>query len=52
MPFPAVPGHEICGKVTHVGADVQGFKEGDLVGYGFIRDNCGNCGNVNFNKFI
>ncbi len=29
--FPAVPGHEICGTIVEVGADVAGFEKGDLV---------------------
>ena len=42
--FPCVPGHEIVGKVTEVGADVTGFKPGDLVGVGCIVDSCRHCG--------
>ena len=42
--FPCVPGHEIVGKVTEVGADVAGFKPGDLVGVGCIVDSCRQCG--------
>src|SRR6202012_5630109 len=30
--YPAVPGHEIVGKVTRVGAGVTKYKEGDTVG--------------------
>lgn len=30
--YPCVPGHEIVGRVAAVGAHVQGFKPGDLVG--------------------
>ena len=41
--FPCVPGHEIVGKVTEVGADVTGFKSGDLVGVGCIVDSCRHC---------
>jgi len=41
--FPCVPGHEIVGRVSAVGADVQGFKLGDLVGVGCIVDSCRHC---------
>ena len=32
--YPCVPGHEIVGRVRAVGAAVQNFKVGDLVGVG------------------
>src|SRR5690554_3516646 len=41
--FPCVPGHEIVGKVAAVGAQVSGFKAGDLVGVGCIVDSCRTC---------
>ncbi|MCU0305210.1 MAG: NAD(P)-dependent alcohol dehydrogenase [Thermoanaerobaculales bacterium] len=44
--YPCVPGHEIVGRVTKVGAAVTGFKEGDLVGVGCLVDSdhsCGSC---------
>ncbi|WP_175650086.1 NAD(P)-dependent alcohol dehydrogenase [Pseudomonas sp. Marseille-P9899] len=41
--YPCVPGHEIVGRVTHVGAHVSGFKPGDLVGIGCIVDSCKHC---------
>jgi uncharacterized zinc-type alcohol dehydrogenase-like protein len=41
--FPCVPGHEIVGRVSAVGAHVSGFKEGDLVGVGCIVDSCRHC---------
>jgi uncharacterized zinc-type alcohol dehydrogenase-like protein len=41
--FPIVPGHEIVGKVTRVGAHVKKFKTGDLTGVGCIVDSCGKC---------
>ncbi|MFY3965884.1 NAD(P)-dependent alcohol dehydrogenase [Achromobacter ruhlandii] len=41
--YPCVPGHEIVGRVAAVGAHVQGFKPGDLVGVGCIVDSCGHC---------
>ncbi|GEJ58099.1 NAD(P)-dependent alcohol dehydrogenase [Anaeromyxobacter diazotrophicus] len=41
--FPMVPGHEIAGKVTKVGARVEKFKEGDLAGVGCMVDSCRTC---------
>ena len=41
--FPCVPGHEIVGRVSAVGAHVAGVKIGDLVGVGCIVDSCKGC---------
>lgn len=41
--YPAVPGHEIVGRVTAVGADVTKFKVGDSVGVGCLVDSCRTC---------
>jgi uncharacterized zinc-type alcohol dehydrogenase-like protein len=41
--YPCVPGHEIVGHVSAVGADVTGFKVGDTVGVGCIVGSCGHC---------
>lgn len=41
--FPCVPGHEIVGRVEAVGAHVNGFRAGDLVGVGCIVDSCRHC---------
>ena len=41
--FPCVPGHEIVGRVSALGADVSDFKVGDLVGVGCIVDSCRHC---------
>ncbi|MEF9676463.1 NAD(P)-dependent alcohol dehydrogenase [Pectobacterium aroidearum] len=41
--FPCVPGHEIVGRVSAVGAHVTGFKAGDLVGIGCVVDSCRHC---------
>lgn len=43
--FPMVPGHEIVGKVTQVGAHVKKFKTGDLAGVGCMVDSCQVCEN-------
>jgi alcohol dehydrogenase (NADP+) len=44
--YPCVPGHEIVGRVTKVGSDVQKFKAGDIAGVGCMVDSdrtCPNC---------
>ncbi|HEU5078807.1 MAG TPA: NAD(P)-dependent alcohol dehydrogenase [Opitutaceae bacterium] len=41
--YPAVPGHEIIGRVTAVGSDVKKFKVGDTVGVGCLVDSCRTC---------
>ena len=41
--YPSVPGHEIVGKVTAVGANVKDFKVGDLAGVGCMVDSCQHC---------
>ena len=44
--YPAVPGHEIIGRVTAVGFEVSKFREGDTVGVGCLvgsDHSCPNC---------
>jgi uncharacterized zinc-type alcohol dehydrogenase-like protein len=41
--FPMVPGHEIAGVVTAVGAGVTRHAVGDRVGVGCFVDSCGAC---------
>ena len=41
--YPCVPGHEIVGRVTDVGAAVTAFKPGDLVAVGCMVDSDGTC---------
>jgi uncharacterized zinc-type alcohol dehydrogenase-like protein len=41
--YPCVPGHEIVGHVTAVGAEVTRFKVGDTVGVGCMVDSCKHC---------
>jgi len=41
--FPMVPGHEIVGTVTQVGAKVTKFAVGDLAGVGCFVDSCLTC---------
>ena len=37
------PGHEIIGRVVHVGKSVTKFKVGDLAGVGCMVDSCQHC---------
>jgi uncharacterized zinc-type alcohol dehydrogenase-like protein len=41
--YPLIPGHEIIGRVTSVGADVTRFRAGDNVGVGCMVDSCQHC---------
>ena len=42
--FPFIPGHEIIGTVTAVGAEVRAFAEvGQRVGLGWQSNSCGEC---------
>jgi alcohol dehydrogenase (NADP+) len=41
--YPMVPGHEIVGRVTHVGPEVTRFQVGDLAGVGVLVDSCRSC---------
>lgn len=41
--FPCVPGHEIVGVVSAVGADVKRHKIGDRVGVGCMVNSCRKC---------
>jgi len=41
--YPAVPGHEIVGRVTSVGDEVTKFKVGDLAAVGCLVDSCRTC---------
>ncbi|TNH06388.1 NAD(P)-dependent alcohol dehydrogenase [Testudinibacter sp. TR-2022] len=41
--YPAVPGHEIVGRVTRVGKNVSKFQVGDLAAVGCLVDSCRNC---------
>lgn len=41
--YPMVPGHEIVGRVTRVGAEVKNFGVGDLAGVGVLIDSCRKC---------
>ena len=41
--YPVVPGHEIVGHITKIGAHVTRFKIGDLAGVGCMVDSCRTC---------
>ncbi|GAA0872190.1 NAD(P)-dependent alcohol dehydrogenase [Gangjinia marincola] len=41
--YPVVPGHEIIGKVTKRGDNVDSFDKGDWVGVGCMVDSCQTC---------
>jgi uncharacterized zinc-type alcohol dehydrogenase-like protein len=41
--YPMVPGHEIVGRVTEVGAQVKKFQAGTLGGVGCFVDSCRHC---------
>ncbi|MEV6876118.1 NAD(P)-dependent alcohol dehydrogenase [Amycolatopsis sp. NPDC051128] len=43
QPYPLVPGHEIIGTVTAVGAEVTRFSPGDRAGVGCMVRSCGEC---------
>jgi alcohol dehydrogenase (NADP+) len=41
--YPCIPGHEIIGRVTHVGSAVTKFKLGDIAAVGCLVDSDGSC---------
>ena len=41
--YPCVPGHEIVGTVSAIGAEVSGFAVGETVGVGCLVSSCGEC---------
>ncbi len=45
--YPSVPGHEIVGRVTRVGAGVTKYQVGDLCGVGCLVDSCRHCVSCN-----
>ena len=40
---PVVPGHQVVGRVTSLGAGVAGFTLGDRVGVAWLHASCGRC---------
>jgi alcohol dehydrogenase (NADP+) len=43
VPYPCVPGHEIVGRVTHVGSAVKRVAPGSMVAVGCMVDSCRVC---------
>jgi propanol-preferring alcohol dehydrogenase len=41
--YPVIPGHQVIGRVTRLGADVTGMREGDRLGVAWINSACGSC---------
>ena len=41
--YPFIPGHEIVGKITAIGPEVQSLKVGQRVGVGWQSNSCGLC---------
>jgi alcohol dehydrogenase, propanol-preferring len=41
--FPIILGHQIVGRVSQKGNDVEGFQVGDRVGIAWIHSACGTC---------
>ncbi len=41
--YPAIPGHEIVGRVVEVGSKTSKFKVGDLAAVGCMVDSCRTC---------
>src|SRR5438552_15465938 len=52
LTFPRVPGHEVIGKIEAIGPGVQGWKEGQRVGVGFMGGHCGHCANCRRGDFV
>lgn len=48
--YPMVPGHEIAGRVTHIGKNVTKFKVGDYAGVGCMVNSCGHCHSCDMHK--
>jgi D-arabinose 1-dehydrogenase-like Zn-dependent alcohol dehydrogenase len=41
--YPAVPGHEVAGRIDKVGPEVTTWRLGQRVGVGWFGGNCGTC---------
>ena len=52
LTFPRVPGHEVIGKIEAMGPGVQGWKEGQRVGVGFMGGHCGHCESCRRGDFV
>ena len=52
LTYPRVPGHEVIGKIEALGPGVQGWKEGQRVGVGFMGGHCGHCESCRRGDFV
>jgi len=52
LTFPRVPGHEVIGKIEAIGPGVQGWKEGQRAGVGYMGGHCGRCENCRRGDFV
>src|SRR5712671_8213365 len=52
LTFPRVPGHEVIGKIEAIGPGVNGWKEGQRVGVGYMGGHCGYCENCRRGDFV
>ena len=52
LTYPRVPGHEVIGKIEAIGPGVQGWKEGQRVGVGFMGGHCGHCESCRRGDFV
>ena len=50
--YPAVPGHEIAGRIDAVGSDVANWRVGQRVGVGWFGGICGTCSRCRRGDFI
>jgi D-arabinose 1-dehydrogenase-like Zn-dependent alcohol dehydrogenase len=50
--YPAVPGHEIAGRIDAAGSDVTGWQVGQRVGVGWFGGACGTCPRCRRGDFI
>lgn len=41
--LPLIPGHQIVGEITQIGAHVEGFELGQRVGVPWLGSSCGQC---------
>lgn len=52
LEFPRVPGHEVAGVVSSLGAGVLGWRAGDRVGVGWFGGSCGYCDSCRRGDFV
>lgn len=50
--FPAVPGHEVAGRIDALGDGVQAWQVGQRVGVGWFGGSCGTCPRCRAGDFI